>query len=253
MSLPEFLTEPGELEDLGPGDQYTLGGSEARHAAGAMRVRSGDRIQVVDGAGARITGEVLSIGDGPQVSLEVTSTGHEDPPSPQLVLVQALAKGGRDEQAIEAGTEVGADVVLPWQADRCVVRWRGPKVAKGVAKWQQTVLAATKQSRRAHLPRVGELQETAALAATVRAAVAEGDEVLIAHEEAEDNITGQQLGARAARVWILIGPEGGISPQEVDQLHQAGARPVSLGPYVLRASTAGPIALALLREQVRPS
>src|SRR5699024_5622883 len=82
----------------------------------------------------------------------------------------------------------------------------------------------------------------AALAATVRAAVAEGDEVLIAHEEAEDSITGQQLGACAARVWILIGPEGGISPQEVDQLHQAGARPVSLGPYVLRASTAGPIA-----------
>src|SRR5699024_12265526 len=98
-----------------------------------MRVRSGDRIQVVDGAGARITGEVLSIGDGPQVSLEVTSTGHEDPPSPQLVLVQALSKGGRDEQAIEAGTAVGADVVLPWLADRSVISERIHKGTKVVA------------------------------------------------------------------------------------------------------------------------
>lgn len=252
MSLPVFLTEPGGLQNLGPGDCYTLSGPEARHAAGVMRIRVGDNIQVVDGAGTRMSAEVIRIDNGASLVLEVGTVDHEPASTPHLLLAQGLAKGGRDELAIEAATEVGAAAVLPWQADRCVSRWRGPKVGKGAEKWRQTVLAATKQSRRAHLPQVHELHDTPDLVAAVGAAVLAGDVVLVAHEDAATALSEALQGASPERVWLLVGPEGGISAEEVTQLRQAGARPVTLGPHVLRASTAGPVGLALVREQFHP-
>lgn len=251
MSLPVFLTESGALSALGPGGRYTLTGPEAHHAAGVMRVAAGEQLQLVDGAGARVTAQVAAVEPGPALELTVTGSDHEPRPAPRLVLVQALAKGGRDELAVEAGTEVGADLIVPWQAERCVARWRGPKATKGVAKWRQNTATATKQSRRAHLPEVADLHDSSALVAAVRSAVADGDVVLLAHEEAARPIADVPWGPRAGRVWLVVGPEGGISPQEVSALQEAGATTVTLGQHVLRASTAGPVGLALLAERRR--
>ncbi|WP_277051288.1 16S rRNA (uracil(1498)-N(3))-methyltransferase [Ruania albidiflava] len=251
MSLPVFLTAAGDLDGLGPGDSYALTGPEARHAVGAMRIRPGEQVQVVDGAGVRLTGQVTAVDGGARLDLDVQSVERERAPGCRLVLVQALAKGGRDELAIEAGTEVGMDAVVPWQSARSVSRWRGPKAARGVARWCQVVQAATKQSRRAYLPAVADLVDGEHVQTTVRSAVASGGVVLVAHESATTPISQVQIAPEAPEVLVVVGPEGGLTDDEVRGLSDAGAQVVRLGPHVLRTSTAGPVALTLVAHALR--
>jgi 16S rRNA (uracil1498-N3)-methyltransferase len=175
----------------------------------------------------------------------------EPDPGVRLVLVQALAKGDRDELAIEAATEVGVDGVLPWQAERSVVVWRGDRAAKSRARWVGTVRAAAKQSRRARLPEVGTAVDTTGLASRVRETVAAGGAALVLHEDASTPLAAAGLGdAEPRTVLVIVGPEGGISDRELGLLTDAGAEAVRLGPHVLRTSTAGPVALALLAERL---
>ncbi|NKY40711.1 RsmE family RNA methyltransferase, partial [Cellulomonas septica] len=134
MSAPVFLAEPGTLAGVVAGVTYLLDGSEGRHAGVVQRRGPGERVDVVDGAGVRLVGVVESVG-GEGVHLRVDDVVVEPAPHVALVLVQALAKGDRDEMAIEAATEVGADGVLPWQADRSIVVWRGERAAKSRARW----------------------------------------------------------------------------------------------------------------------
>lgn len=246
MSLAVFVTTPGDLDGLGAGQRYALTGPEARHAAGAMRLRPGEQVQVVDGAGVRLTGQVAAVDGGAHLDLDVLSVEREQAPGCRLVLVQALAKGGRDELAIEAGTEVGMDAVVPWQSARSVSRWRGPKAAKGVERWRHVVRAAAKQSRRAFLPAVADLVHGEQLLTTVRTAVENGGVVLVAHESASTPIDHAQVPAQTPEVLVVVGPEGGLTEEEVAGLVEVGAQVVRLGPHVLRTSTAGPVALTLL-------
>ena len=277
MSAPVFLVEAGELAGVGTGTTYLLGGSEGRHAGVVQRRAAGERVDVVDGAGVRLRGRVESVGpDG--VVVHVVERVEEPPPDVALVLVQALAKGDRDELAIEAATEVGVDGVLPWQAERSVVVWRGDRAAKSRLRWVGTVRAATKQSRRARVPDVGLAVDTAALAARVRDAVAHGGAALVLHEDAADPIASASLGGPTGaatgaptperpdaepappktpgtdvpprEVLVVVGPEGGISDRELTVLRDAGAVAVRLGPHVLRTSTAGPVAVALLAQRL---
>ncbi len=252
MSAAVFLAPAGELDALTPGARYTLIGPEARHAATVRRLRAGEEIDLVDGVGVRARGTVTDVrgGSDAAVVLEVSAVVREDEPVPAIVLVQALAKGSRDELAIEAGTEVGLDGVIPWQSERSVSQWRGDKAAKGRARWQQIVLAAAKQSRRARVPVVGELVVGAALVRRVEQAVADGGAVLVLHEGATVPVAGAAVGAGALEVFLVVGPEGGLSDAEIAALEGAGAQPVRLGPHVLRTSTAGPIAVAVLAQRL---
>ncbi|WP_182111491.1 MULTISPECIES: 16S rRNA (uracil(1498)-N(3))-methyltransferase [unclassified Actinotalea] len=251
MSAPVFLAEPGQLSGAAPGGAYVLQGGEARHAGVVQRRRAGERVDVADGAGVRLRCEIAAVEPG-RLTLTVVDVVVEPQASPRLVLVQALAKGDRDELAIEAATEVGVDEVVPWQAARSIVVWRGERAAKSRAKWRATVREATKQSRRAHVPAVAEPVDTAGLAARAAAVVAAGGVALVLHEEASVPLTEVPLpdggpgGAAGAEVLVVVGPEGGISAEEVERLEAAGATAVRLGPHVLRTSTAGPVALALL-------
>ena len=253
MSAPVFLVEPGDLGATAPGGTYLLTGAEGRHAGVVQRRAPGERIDVVDGAGVRLRGTVEAV-DADRVTVRVVERVDEPVPGVALVLVQALAKGDRDELAIEAATEVGADAVLPWQAERSVVVWRGDRAAKSRARWVGTVRAAAKQSRRARVPEVGTAVDTTRLAERVRATVAAGGAVLVLHEEATEPIAGVALPvapeAGSVELLVVVGPEGGISDRELALLTEAGARPVRLGPHVLRTSTAGPVALALLAERL---
>ena len=171
---------------------------------------------------------------------------------PRLVLVQALAKGGRDELAVETATELGVDAVLPWQAERSVVRWSGERGERSRERWVATVAAAAKQSRRAVLPVVEPARDTPALAARVADVVAAGGAVLVLHEQAGARLGPAvlpQAGA-GAEVLVVVGPEGGITDGEVAALREAGAVAVRLGPEVLRSSSAGPAALAVLSDRL---
>ncbi len=273
MSAPVFLAEAGDLGSLAPGDTYLLDGLEGRHAGVVQRRGVGERIDVVDGAGLRLTCRVTAV-QASEVTLEVVSVEREPSDGVSVVLVQALAKGDRDELAIEAATEAGVDAVLPWQAERSVVVWRGDRAAKSRARWVATVRAATKQARRASLPGVGDVVDAKGLAARTAQVVAAGGTVLVLHEEAtlpiaqaalpalpalgagaqgpaaqtpEDSATGSDA---LREILVVVGPEGGISERECTLLTEAGATLVRLGPHVLRTSTAGPIAVALLSERL---
>lgn len=252
MSAPLFLADTGRLTGCAPGSTYVLTGAEARHAGVVQRRRAGERVDVADGAGVRLRCTIATVEPG-RLVLDVLERVDEPVPAVRLVLVQALAKGDRDELAIEAATEVGVDAVVPWQAARSVVVWRGERAAKSRSKWLATVREATKQARRAHLPAVDHPLDTRGLVARTRDVVGAGGVVLVLHEAATQAIGAVGLpdpAGAGADVLVVVGPEGGVSDDELSALAEAGGRVVRLGPHVLRTSTAGPVALALLAQRL---
>ena len=249
MSNPVFFTSAGSLDAMAPGRIFVLEGAEARHAVTVKRLAPGESVDIVDGAGTRMTGKVVSAAPS-GLEVECSGVAVEDRPDVRLVLVQALAKGDRDELAIETATELGIDAVVPWQSERSIVRWKGDRAARAHAKWESGVAAAAKQARRAWIPEVRPAVDTAGLAAAVEAA----DLAVILHEDAvrplRAVLEGWQGGAGAGlrEVLLIVGPEGGISPREVTRLCDKGAQTALLGHHVLRSSTAGPAAVVLASD-----
>lgn len=256
VSLPVFRAEPAQLTGA-VGATVHLSGPEARHAATVRRMLPGELLELVDGDGLRVTGEVVRAG-ADELELTVTRTEREPARAPRLILVQALAKGDRDLQAVESCTELGVDAVVPWQADRSIARLRPERQSKQLAKWESTLVAAAKQSRRARWPR---LQEPVSSASLARRIAAEPDtRWLVLHETATDRLVelAPTLGASPAAaadategggpssVAVIVGPEGGVAERELERFLAAGARTVLLGPEVLRSSTAGAAALTVL-------
>jgi 16S rRNA (uracil1498-N3)-methyltransferase len=258
VSAPVFLADGGDLRAFAAGDVYVLDGAEGRHAGVVQRRGPGERIDVVDGGGVRLCCVVdhVAASGRPEVHLRVAEVVVEPVAPVVLTLVQALAKGDRDELAIEAAVEVGVDAVLPWQAERSVVVWRGQRAAKSQAKWVATVRAAVKQARRAWLPPVAEAVTSRQLAARVRDVVAAGGVVVVLHEGATTALADVRLppvetaDAGRPELLVVVGPEGGVSDAELDLFAGAGAVPARLGPHVLRTSTAGPVAVAFLSQRL---
>lgn len=262
MTAPVFLFTPETIEPADAvasaafGTVLMLTGPEARHAVTVKRLRAQERVDLVDGAGLRLVCEVTGAGVGgakDRLAVRVLERVEEPEPSLRLTLVQALAKGGRDEQAVETATEVGVGLVLPWQSERCVSVWQGAKQAKGRQRWQATALQAAKQARRARVPEVEEVRDTRRLVDWVGQTVRGGGVVLVLHEEARTPISTAMESVRlpapgeAPRALaVVVGPEGGISPEETAALEAAGATTVRLGPHVMRTASAGPVALAVL-------
>jgi 16S rRNA (uracil1498-N3)-methyltransferase len=253
VSNPVFFTASGSLDQMAPDGLFVLEGAEARHAVTVKRLAPGEAVDIVDGAGTRMSGKVVTATSA-ALEVECTSVAVEERPAIRLVLVQALAKGDRDELAIETATELGVDAVIPWQSDRSIVRWKGDRAAKAHAKWQSVVTAAAKQARRAWIPEVRGAVDTAGLASAVEAA----DLAVILHEDAVRPFRtvleswyaadGADTGGTAREVFLIVGPEGGISPREVTRLCGQGAVTALLGHHVLRSSTAGPAAVVLASD-----
>jgi 16S rRNA (uracil1498-N3)-methyltransferase len=245
MTLPLHLLPTEALEGRGAGDPVLLDGPEGRHAATVRRTRAGEHLLLTDGAGLRVEAEVMAVGTG-TLDLVVVSVAYDPAPSPRLVLVQALAKNDRDDQAIEAATECGVDEVVPWQAGRSVVQWRGERGERARHKWDAVLVTATKQSRRTRRPVLAPAATTADVAVRVGAAAA----AYVLHEDAAVPLAGVTL-PDAGDVVVVVGPEGGVAPEEVAVLEAAGAVAVRLGSTVLRSSSAGPAALAVLSAMSR--
>lgn len=245
MTLPLFLLPDGALAGVVDGARVVLDGDEGRHAATVRRIRAGEVVDVADGSGRTARCTVVEAAKA-SLLLEVGEVRDAPVRWPRLVLVQALAKGGRDEAAVETATEYGVDAVVPWQAARSVVRWAADRAEKSRRRWVETARAAAKQSRRATVPDVADAVTTSALARRTADTVAAGGVVLVLHEDAAEPLATTALRAGAAEVLVVVGPEGGVAPEEVEALTAAGARAVVLGPEVLRASSAGPAALAVL-------
>lgn len=233
MFVGSFLAKPLV------GEQVRLGGSEGKHAASVRRMRVGEAIALTDGKGMRVRGVVASVGDK-DLNVEITEVIQDALPELQITLVQALAKGDRDELAIQAATELGAVAIIPWQAERSISRWDAAKAAKGKSRWQVICEEAAKQSLRSYFPVVHSMVTTGQL----QALLSEFDQVLILDPYAETGLA--QLSVQTGRIALVVGPEGGIEPAEIDALVKSGARSVRLGDGILRTSTAGIAAIAAI-------
>ena len=231
--LAETLSEAGA----------ELVGDEARHAAQVARLRVGEPVVVGDGRGRVADAEAVEVAKD-RVVLRVLALREEPAPVTRLVLVQALAKGGRDESAIQAATELGVTAVVPWQAARSVTRWSGPKVVAGGARWASIVREAGKQSMRPWAAEVRALVSTTDLELLAAATT-----LLVLEPGAERRLLDVDL-PQDREVVLVVGPEGGVAPEELARLEAAGAVLVRLGPHVLRTSTAGPAALAALAPRL---
>ena len=235
-----YLSE--ELEPVSVGSTVVVGGSEGRHAVTVSRVKPGERISVGNGSGFVAAGEITAAAAS-EFSMVVDEVSERPPASPAVWLAQALAKGDRDEYAVQQATELGVDGVIPWAAQRSIVKWEGPKVRKGHDRWEAIVREATKQSVRPWIPEVGELVTTPQLAALAGAA-----RMLVLEPTAETTLA--SLTPDDRDVVLVVGPEGGIAPSELSRLTAAGAELVRLGDTVLRTSTAGPAAIAVLNAKL---
>ncbi len=238
MSLPVHLV--ATLEDVSVGTVVEVTGDEAHHAVAVRRLRVGEDVVLTDGHGRSVTGWVGETGKQ-FFSVTVTALRRSARPEPWITVVQALPKGERGELAVEVLTEIGVDEIVPWAAARCVAVWRGDRAARSHAKWVSTAREAAKQSRRSWFPRVTELATTA----EVTARLADADLAVVLHEEGAVPLA--TLGVPAGgRVVVVVGPEGGLAPDELAAFEAAGVHAVRLGPEVLRTSTAGVAAVAAL-------
>ena len=221
-----------------------VAGDEGFHAATVRRIRPGEEVVLGDGAGGLARCLVERAGrDG--LAARVLERRSTVPARPTVTVVQALPKSERSELAIELATEAGADAFVAWQAARCVANWNGSRVDKGLRRWRAVVRSAARQSRRAFIPSVDGPLSTAALIQRVRHEVSAGATVLALHESATEQLAEVAL-AQANSLMLVVGPEGGITPEEIAALTGAGAVCVRLGPTVLRTSTAAAVALGAL-------
>lgn len=227
-----------DCTDAAVGELVRLTGSEAKHASVVRRVRVGEKITIGDGRGVWLEGQAEDV-TASQVSVRIVERRLQEGPQTRIVLVQALAKGDRDELAVQAACELGADEIVPWQAARSVSRWEGPKAAKGRERWATIVREAAKQAHRAWVPEVAPVHSTAELAKRASEA-----RLLVLDPWTETPLTGIRPDGRD--MVLVVGPEGGIAADELERLETAGAERVRLGDTVLRTSTAGPAAIAVL-------
>lgn len=281
-SVPVFHAASDKLS----GPTVRLDGPEGRHAALVRRLRPGERVDLTDGAGRLAECVVRTVGGPgggqPVLDLDVLERRTIPHPEPRITVVQALAKGDRGETAVETMTEVGVDVIVPWSAARSIVQWRADRGEKALAKWRSTAAEASKQSRRIWWPQITDPVSTSQVARLLAKATLG----VVLHEEGElslADLTPDQLGAASAGrregggegrtsdgvldrsastdsassgrassgtvsgdVVLIVGPEGGVSPEELQTFAEAGAVAYRMGPTVLRTSTAGTVAAAVL-------
>jgi 16S rRNA (uracil1498-N3)-methyltransferase len=243
MTLPVFVH--AALAGVSAGDAVELDGDEARHAVVVKRIRAGEQVVLTDGAGTSATVTVDATSKT-SLSATVDEVATVVPELPRVVVVQAIPKGDRGELAVEMLTEVGVDLIVPWAAARSVSVWRGDKQAKALAKWRSTAHESAKQSRRAWFPEVAEMVGTADVVALLR----DADVPVVLHEAASGPLGDLPVPGRGEIV-IVVGPEGGISEEELAAFAAVGAEPVRLGSSVLRTSTAGVAATAALLARTR--
>jgi 16S rRNA (uracil1498-N3)-methyltransferase len=244
MTAPVFVLDSLELPDF-RGGEFVLDGPEGRHAVSVKRMRPGEDVVLTDGRGRWTEGVVKATeGKDRLVLMDLGNIREEPQEQPRITVVQALPKGDRGELAVETMTEVGVDAIVPWAASRCITQWKGDRGPKALAKWRATAREAGKQSRRVRFPEVADAATTGQVAALLAGA----DFAAVLHSDFEygsEPLATAELPAEGEIV-LVVGPEGGVSPEELALFRGAGAKAYVLGRSVLRTSTAGTAAAALL-------
>lgn len=221
------------------GAERQLIGGEGHHAANALRIRIGEEIVVTNGAGLLAHCECVGVAKA-EIRYRVMQSQQVAAPEQQIWLYQALAKGDRDELAIQTATELGVYGVGAWQATRSISKWDQAKSEKGRRRWMQICHDAAKQSQRAWFPIVAE-EVSAGLPQNLPGLT------ILLEPSAQLRVSEINL-ADSVRVNLVVGPEGGFSPEELAHGREWGYHVARLGVEVLRTSTAGPAAIVLIHS-----
>ncbi len=232
--LPEILAS----------DTLVVDGDEAHHALKVLRLTLGDELQVSDGRGNWAQGTITSL-DKKSLTLSVFDRGNAERIDPELIVIQALTKSDRAKETIELLVEAGVDRIIPWQSDRCISRWKGDMHQK----WESSVVTACKQSRRYHLPIV----EQPISMKAIRERFTSDALLLVLHESASEKLSSVVTPAELTnrQIVLVVGPEGGISSDELRELSAMGGKVVRLGNPILRSAHAGIAGLAALQALLK--
>lgn len=227
-------------------EEMYIEGVDARHISKVLRMQPQDKLQIVSDDGVSAVAEITAI-DSERVyvrCLEKLAESHET--RVKLVLAQGLAKGEKMDFIIQKAVEMGACSVVPVAMEHSVVRLEGVKAAKKIERWQKIAESAAKQSKRDIIPQVQSVQNMAQMLANNDCSTK-----IIAYE-CEDKVSLKTALQKAeadggiSDLLLIIGPEGGISERELEEARKAGAVPVSLGRRILRAETAGLVAISAI-------
>ena len=223
------------------GSSYSFNSEDANHAIKVLRIEVGEIFRVSDGNGGWA---IVQVNEVTKRSLETTvlEVGCQEPLEIQFTVVQALPKSDRAKEAVELLTEAGADVIVPWLANRSISR------TEVISKFVTTAREASKQSRRLFIPQLHETVKEKGVIELIKSA----DLALVFHESAQvklsEIITPQ---TKARNVVIVIGPEGGITDEELAAFAAAGAQIAGLGRPILRSAHAGLAALSAVNSLLK--
>lgn len=229
------------VDKLSSGQTQTLESDEAHHAIKVMRLKTGEEIKISDGEGNWVSGPISEVGKK-NLKIDVTASGIEASKKPELVLVQALTKSDRNKEMLELVTVAGVDRIIPWQAERSISKWQ----SNSYDKWTSSIKEAGKQSRRVNLPKLEKLMSAREITEQISAS----DCILVFHESANEKFSALDISQNASSVYLIIGPEGGITDKELEIFKSKGGNLVRLGEPVLRSAHAGFAALASIQTKL---
>ena len=229
------------VDQLSSSDNQTLDGDDGYHAVKVLRLEVGEKIKVSDGKGNWVVGAVVEVGKK-SLQIKVTERGEYRVIKPELIVVQAVTKSDRNKEMLELVTAAGADQIIPWQADRSISKWQ----VDSEKKWQSTVKEACKQSRRVKMPQLQMLMSTKQIIEQISS----DKFVVVFDAESDLKFADITMPSDLSVIYLIIGPEGGISDKELAIFKEAGALVVKLGEHVLRSAHAGFAALAAVQSRL---
>lgn len=249
-NLPQLFIEPDKIK----GDQLRLPDEDFHHLYHVLRLRPGEEFHLLDGLGGRWLAKLEKGADRlVRVLKKETGAGR---PALRITLAQSLPKGKKIEEVIDRAVELGIDRIIPVLTQRSIPLISAQKIAGKTARWNKIAKEAASRAKRLTLPKVeGLLQWSQFLKV-----LPDFSAVLILWEEEKDNHLRQVLkdlkklmkksgAAKPFSLLLLVGPEGGLTPAEIGQLKDKGARTASLGRHILRTETAGQAVLAMLNYE----
>ncbi len=229
------------VDQLAMGSTQELEGDEGHHAVKVMRLQVGEEIKIADKSGNWVSGAITEVGKK-SLKIDIAQRGSAQHLKPEIIVVQAVTKSDRIKEMLELLTVAGADRIIPWQAERCISKWQ----SDSASKWSIAIKEAAKQARRVRLPELADAVTTNQLLNLFQA----GDQIITLHEGAQSNISQLKFAADTKRIFLVIGPEGGIADNEIDQLIAAKAVTARMGENVLRSAHAGFAALSVVQTLI---
>ena len=228
-------------DQINDGSIQTLDNDDAHHAIKVLRLKLGEVIKISDGVKKWVSGSIIEISKK-ELTISISERGNFEEKKPELVLVQAVTKSERNKEMLELAIEAGVDRIIPWQAERSISKWQ----SDSAQKWEIGIKEACKQARQVRLPKLMPTLTTAGVAQLL----SKDARIIVFHESASEKFAQLQLPESLASIYLVIGPEGGISQSELSIFENGGSKIVRLGETVLRSAHAGFAAISAVQTKL---